>query len=163
MPDVLRHLIATLAYRASKVLRDVPRGFGDKTSGDAARRPVQIVAHMGDLMDWALTLTRDEYIWRASGSDDWDTEVERFFGGLTALDHAIARAALSDDAIEKLIQGPLADALTHVGQLAMLRGAAGTPIRPESYARAEIVVGRTGIEQAAPRREFDGDASARKT
>jgi hypothetical protein len=162
MPDVLRHLIATLAYRASKVLRDAPADFGMQTGTTATRRPVQIVAHMGDLMDWALTLTRGEYLWKAGGSDDWDAEVDRFFAGLTALDHAIARATLPDDAVEKLIQGPLADALTHVGQLAMLRGAAGAAIRPESYARAEIVVGRTGIEQAAPRREFDGDASARK-
>jgi hypothetical protein len=64
--------------------------------------------------------------------------------------------------MEKLIQGPLADALTHVGQLAMLRGMAGVPVRPESYPRAEIVVGRVGIDQAAPRAEFDGDASARR-
>jgi len=61
-----------------------------------------------------------------------------------------------------LIQGPLADALTHVGQLAMLRGAAGAPVRPESYARADIVAGRVGMDQAPAGREFDGDASARE-
>ena len=64
--------------------------------------------------------------------------------------------------IDKLIQGPLADALTHVGQLAMLRGMAGVPVGPESYARAKIEAGRVGRDQAAPGYEFDGDASSPK-
>jgi hypothetical protein len=156
----VRHLAATLAYRASKVLQDPPAGFGATAFGASTRRPVQIVAHLADLMAWAVTLARGEYVWHAGGSDDWDAEVERFFAKLEALDHELAAAAF-DGALDTLIQGPLADALTHVGQLAMLRGIAGHPIRPESYARAEIVVGRVGRSQAAPGREFDGDASAR--
>ncbi|OFW17345.1 MAG: hypothetical protein A3F70_14620 [Acidobacteria bacterium RIFCSPLOWO2_12_FULL_67_14] len=159
---LLRHLAATLAYRAAKVLRDAPPGFAAADVGPAARRPVQIVAHMADLMAWALTLARGEYVWKAGGGADWNTEGDRFFGGLAALDRALAESDVTRDAGEKLIQGPLADALTHVGQLAMLRGMAGVPIRPESYARAAIVIGRVGMEQAPPAREFDGDASARR-
>ena len=106
-------------------------------------------------------MAHGEYLWRADGSDDWDAEVNRFFDGLGALDQSLASQAPPENYVEMLIQGPLADALTHVGQLAMLRGAAGIPIRPESYARAEIVAGRVGLEQATPVREFDGDASAR--
>ena len=160
----LRHLVATLAYRAAKVLRDAPPDFGEMTFGASARTPVLIVAHMGDLMGWAVRLARGEYSWKADGGGDWATEVTRFFAGLAALDEALAsedslRGPVAQ-AIEKLIQGPLADALTHVGQLAMLRGMAGMPVRPESYARADIVIGRVGIEQAAARAEFDGDASA---
>ena len=112
-------------------------------------------------MVWALSLARGESVWRAGGSDDWDVEVRRFFDGLAALDGELAADRPFDGSAEQLIQGPLADALTHVGQLAMLRGMQGAPIKPESYARAEIVVGRVGLEQAAPRREFDGDASTR--
>jgi hypothetical protein len=165
IPDarlVLRHLAATLAYRAAKVVRDVPPGFAAATFGSASRRPVQIVAHMADLMAWAITLARGDYVWKAEGSDDWDIEVRRFFGGLATLDHELAAGGPFAGSIEKLIQGPLADALTHVGQLAMLRGMAGSPVRPEGYARAEIVAGRVGFDQAAPVREFEGDASARK-
>ncbi|HEY1307367.1 MAG TPA: hypothetical protein VGF24_27625 [Vicinamibacterales bacterium] len=157
---LLRHLTATLAYRAAKVLRDVPPDFGKRSFGHASRRPVQIVAHLGDLMAWAVTLARGEYIWKAEGSADWSTEVARFFDNLAAFDRELTSAKFGGS-IEKLIQGPLADALTHVGQLAMLRGMGGVPIRPESYARAEIVAGRVGADQAAPRGEFDGDASAR--
>jgi hypothetical protein len=158
----VRHLAATLAYRAAKVLRDAPDGFGAATFGSSARRPVQIVAHMGDLMAWAITLARGEHVWTAGGGDDWDVEVGRFFDGLAALDRELAGGGAFRGSIEKLIQGPLADALTHVGQLAMLRGMAGAPVRPESYARAEIVAGRVGLEQAPPRKEFDGDASTRR-
>jgi hypothetical protein len=162
---LLRHLVATLAYRAGKVLRDAPAGFGGMTFGSATRTPVRIVAHLADLMSWAVRLARGESSWKAEGGDDWHTEVKRFVDGLAALDAALG----SDDSlrgpveqpVEKLIQGPLADALTHVGQLAMLRGMAGAPIRPESYARAEIVVGRLGLEQTPARAPFDGDASVR--
>jgi hypothetical protein len=157
--DVLRHLAATLAYRAAKVLRDAPVGFVTMTVAASARRPVQIVAHMADLMAWGESLARGEYVWKAGGGEDWATEVQRFFDGLAALDRQLAAAPPSAESVAQLIQGPLADALTHVGQLAMLRGLHGAPVRPESYARAEIVSGRVGVEQAAPVREFDGDAS----
>ena len=157
---VLRHVAATLAYRAAKVLRDAPPEFGAQTFGPATRQPVQVVAHMADLMAWGVSLTRGEHVWSPQGGSDWHTEVARFFDGLAQLDRALA-ADLPPGASEKLVQGPLADALTHVGQLAMLRGMAGRPIRPESYARAEIAPGRVGLDQSAPRVEFDGDASAR--
>lgn len=157
---VLRHLAATLAYRAAKVLVDLPAGFGDASFGPATRRPAEIAGHLADLMAWAVHLARGEFVWAAGSSGNWDVEVRRFFDRLDALDRELAANDIPDASMEKLIQGPLADALTHVGQLAMLRGMAGAPVRPESYARAEIIVGRVGRDQAAPRREFDGDASA---
>ena len=159
---VLRHVAATLAYRAAKVLRDVPPDFHSREFGPSTRSPVQIVAHMADLMTWGVSLARGGYEWKADGSDDWKIEVDRFFSGLAALDRALAAEGPFTGSIEKLIQGPLADALTHVGQLAMLRGMAGAPVKPESYARADIKPGRVGAEQAPPGREFDGDASNRR-
>jgi hypothetical protein len=157
---VVRQLIATLAYRAAKVLRDVPPGFGAATAGGATRSPVLIVAHMGDLMAWGVMLAQGQYVWKPAGGGDWDVEVRRFFDLLATLDGELATDGAFTGSIEQLIQGPLADALTHVGQLAMLRGMAGAPVRPESYARAAITRGRIGLDQAAPLREFDGDASA---
>src|SRR5687767_6298743 len=134
--EVLRHMVATLAYRAAKVLRDTPEDFAGTAAGPGARRAVQIVAHLGDLMAWGVTIAKGDYVWTAGGSDDWDVEVDRFFSGLDAIDRELETGKISDDSIRKLIQGPLADSLTHVGQLAMIRGLAGTPLRPESYARA---------------------------
>ena len=159
---VLRQLAATLAYRAAKVLRDAPSGFGQQTFGDSPRQPVRIVAHMADLMTWGVSMAAGGKEWKAEGGDDWAAEVERFFTGLAALDAAIAVDGPFAGSIDKLIQGPLADALTHVGQLSMLRGMAGAPVRPESYARANIVAGRVGLDQAPPGFEFDGDASAKR-
>lgn len=157
---VLRHLLATLAYRASKAVRDVPDDFAHRAVGERTRTPIRILGHMGDLMDWAVSLTQGEWRWGAAGGDDWETEVSRFFARLADLDEALQRP-LPDGATERLIQGPLADALTHVGQLAMLRGMHGAPVRPESYARAAIARGQVGRDQPPPGREFDGDASAR--
>ena len=113
-------------------------------------------------MEWAQSLARGESVWKAAGSDDWGTEVERLFAGLALLDRSLEQDLPPSGAVERLIQGPLADALTHVGQLAMLRGVAGSPVRPENYARAAVAAGNVGLEQAAPGREFDGDASRTK-
>jgi len=159
----LRQMAATLAYRAAKVLRDAPPDFAHKSFGDATRQPIRIVAHMGDLMSWGVSMAGGGKEWKPAGGDDWKTEVERFFVGLAALDAALAADGEFRGSIDKLIQGPLADALTHVGQLAMLRGMAGAPVRPESYARAAITAGRVGLDQEAPRAEFDGDASVKKS
>ena len=161
VPAALRQLAATLAYRAAKVLRDVPPSFGGYACGESARTPVRIVAHMADLMAWAVSIAKGGYTWKPAGGDEWNTEVKRFFDGLAELDAALAADPFTGSA-DKLIQGPLSDALTHVGQLAMMRGMAGIPVRPESYAKAAIVAGRIGFDQEPPRAEFDGDASRRK-
>jgi hypothetical protein len=158
----VRQLAATLAYRAAKVLREVPPSFATYSCGDSTRTPLRILSHMGDLMAWGVSIAKGGYEWKPSGSEDWNTEVERFFSGLAELDAAMGAEAFNGS-IDKLIQGPLADALTHVGQLAMLRGMAGVPVRPESYAKAVITTGRVGRDQEAPRAEFDGDASRRRT
>jgi hypothetical protein len=160
--DVLRHLVATLAYRAAKVLRDVPPEFPRASVSPTTRRPVLIAAHMADLMAWGLSLADGRSEWAAGGGDDWHVEVRRFFSGLEALDRRVASSPPSVESIQQLIQGPLADALTHVGQLAMLRGMTGAPVRPESYARAPVVRGQVGLEQAPPGFEFDGDASVHR-
>jgi len=161
--EQLRHILATLAYRVTKVLRDVPPGFGTYSDRAGRRTPVQLVAHMADLMEWGIHLTKGDYKWTAGGGTHWDTEVKRFLDGMAELDRRLASDEPLGNPPEILIQGPLADALTHTGQLAMLRSGAGSPVRPESYAKAQIVAGRVGMDQAPPGREFDGDASARRS
>ena len=152
--DLLRHALATVAYRGGKTLRDAPESFAALKSSVSARTPAQILAHVGDLFDWALSLARGAEAWHDSTPLPWPLEVERFFTALTAFDaHLLSGSALATPP-ERLFQGPVADALTHIGQLAMLRRMAGAPIRGENYFKADIVAGRTGSEQAAPRREF---------
>jgi hypothetical protein len=157
--DFLRHTLATLAYRAEKVLREAPDGFAELRAWPESRTPVEILCHLGDLMEWGERLARGEYRWQPAPTASWPAASERFFRGLRALDSALARRSAARFPAEVIFQGPIADALTHVGQLAMLRGVAGKPVRPESYARAKIRVGRVGREQAKRRVEFDGDAS----
>jgi hypothetical protein len=156
---LLRHTLATLAYRASKVLRDVPEGFAAFRAAPASRSAIEILFHMGDLMGWADRLAHGEYRWEAGTMTDWPSGVDRFFALLAAVDAALADTSAASFSADVMFQGPIADALTHVGQLAMMRGMAGAAVRPESYARATIETGRVGREQAPPGREFDGDAS----
>jgi hypothetical protein len=151
---MLRHALATLAYRAGKVLRDAPPEFSRFTCADGSRTAGQILAHMGDLMDWAISIARGSQAWREMPAGAWDADVLRFFDALAAFDDALA-AMPRDEALErKLFQGPVADALQHTGQLAMMRRLAGAPIAAENYFVADIFEGRVGSEQAAPRREF---------
>jgi hypothetical protein len=156
---LLRHTVATLAYRAEKVLRDAPPGFGERRAGPGSRTATEILGHLGDLMDWAARMASGEHRWQAGAPADWPESRARFFRGLSALDAALAQPRPGALPLEVIFQGPIADAFTHVGQLALLRGLAQAPVRPESYARAQITVGRVGPEQSATRVEFDGDAS----
>jgi len=150
----LRHTLATLAYRAAKALRDAPPGFGAFRPSPGSRSAVEILAHMGDLCDWGTTLVRDREKWNESPPLSWDDEVARFFGCLEAFDRELASDAPLGSP-EAIFQGPIADALTHVGQLTLMRRMAASPVRGESYFRADIVAGRVGPDQSTPRREFD--------
>jgi hypothetical protein len=160
--ELLRHTVATLAYRSEKVLRDSAPGFAGFRISPANRTPLEVVGHLADLMEWATRMAQGEYRWAAGPATDWTSSTERFFAGLRSLDEALATTTFEAHSAGTIFQGPIADALTHVGQLALMRGAAGSPVRPESYARAEIQPGRVGREQSATRKEFDGDASRPK-
>ena len=160
--DLLRHTLATLAYRAQKVLNDPPSGFADHRAAASSRTPLEIVNHLGDLMEWGNRMARGEYRWLAEPAANWNSACDRFFRGTAAFDASLAESDFSAHAPGIIFQGPIADALTHIGQLALLRGMVGEPIKPESYARAEIEIGRVGIDQSAKRKEFTGDASVPK-
>jgi hypothetical protein len=153
--SLLRHSVATLAYRGGKAVRGAPPGFASFQAAAGSRTPGQILAHIGDLLDWALHLSRGERVWKDSEPLPWDEEVGRFFAALRAFDERLASAEPLVAPPEKLFQGPIADALSHVGQIALLRRLAGAPIRGENYFVAEIATGQVGADQATPRREFD--------
>jgi hypothetical protein len=151
----LRHTLATLAYRGGKAIRDAPAGFEAFAAGPATRTPAQILAHIGDVIEWGLSIASGKERWQGSTPRSWGEEVQRFFATLEAFDGFLASEEPLAVAPEKLFQGPVADAFTHVGQIAMLRRLAGGAVRGENYFRADIVEGRVGPEQAPPRREFD--------
>ena len=152
---MLRHTLATLAYRGGKTLRGAPPEFAAFRAAEGTRTPGEILAHIGDLLDWALSLANGVQKWQNSPALDWEAGSERFFAGLAALDIRLASDEPLGCAPEKLFQGPIADALTHVGQIAMLRRMAGVPVKGENYFKASIAAGTVGSQQAPPRLEFD--------
>ena len=153
--EMLRHTVATLAYRGGKAITDVPADFGTFHCADTCRTPGEILAHIGDLLDWALVVAKGEYRYEEVPAQSWDQDRARFFAALKELDSYLASDAPLGYPAETLFQGPIADALTHVGQIAMLRRMAGAPVRGENYFKAEIVKGRVGEEQSEKRVEFD--------
>lgn len=152
--QLLRHTVATLAYRGAKALRGAPEGFSSFSCGSGSRTPGQILAHIGDLLDWALSMADGSRQWHNSKPQSWSADVERFHAALTVLDAYLASDKPLQSPIEKLFQGPVADALTHVGQIALMRRMAGSPVKGENYFVADINAGRVGPEQIAPKQEF---------
>jgi len=153
--SLLRHTLATLAYRAGKAVRGAPPEFASFQASSGVRTPSQILAHMGDVFDWALSIARGKQEWHDSKPLPWEQEAARFFAALKAFDDYLASGQPLAVAPERLFQGPVADALHHTGQLAILRRISGAPIRAENYFKAEMAIGRVGAEQAAPKLEFD--------
>jgi hypothetical protein len=151
---LLRHTLATLAYRGGKAIRNAPASFASYRDSDSSRTPAQILAHIGDLMDWGLSMSDGGKTWHDSTPLEWDQECARFSAALKKFDDYLATDKPLQSPVEKLFQGPVADALTHVGQIAMLRRMAGAPIKGENYYVADITIGRVGPDQAPARKEF---------
>ena len=153
--EMLRHTVATLAYRGAKAVRDAPESFASFRASETTRTPAQILTHVGDLLDWALSIAKGKETWHNSKAKPWKQEIKRFHQTLSRLDRYLASDSELSASCERMFQGPIADALTHVGQIAMLRRMAGKPIRGENYSRARIESGRVGAQQEKPQREFD--------
>jgi hypothetical protein len=150
----LRRVLATLAYRTAKTVRQTDAAFADYLASPDSNSPRTILAHMGDLMDWCLRMARDATPrWTAAVPLPWPQEIDRFFAALRALDEHLASDAPLRWDPGQLFQGGIADALTHTGQLAMLRRLSGHKMKGENYSRAAIETGRVGIEQVPPRPE----------
>ncbi len=153
--EFLRHAVATVAYRGGKAIAGAPEGFADFKASATTRTPLQILAHIGDLFDWALSMAMGKTVWNDAEPLSWEAESERFFSAVKAFDDFLASDNEISKPLEKLFQGPVADALTHVGQINLLRRMFDAPVKGENYFRAEIEIGRVGAEQSANRVEFD--------
>lgn len=148
---LLRHALATIAYRTQKALRGAPPSFGDVDAGHRVRTPSELVRHMTSVLGYARTFVLGGQ-YRPEPLPDLAAEVERLHAILADLSRLLASdAPLLDTTEEHLLQGPIADALTHVGQLALLRRLAGAPVAPENFVVAAIDVDRLGPDQSEPR------------
>ena len=153
--EFLRHTVATVAYRGGKAIRGAPPGFSGFRPAPASRSAGEILAHVGDLLDWALNLARGRRVWNVTPPEPWDEDSRRLFRALEEFDAYLSSEEPLAASARKLFQGPLADALSHVGQIAMLRRMAGGAIRGENYYKADITTGRVWADQPPPRAEFD--------
>lgn len=139
--EVLRHMVATVAYRGGLAITDAPRGFETFRAHETTRTPGEILAHIGDLLEGSLHLVKGEMVFLTSEPLPWVEEARRFFSAVKAFDTYLASDAPLACEVERMVQGPVGDALTHVGQIVMLRRMAGAPIKSSGYFMAEIVAG----------------------
>ena len=147
---ILRHLVATIAFRASRSLRDAPASLENVRLADGGMTAGELVLHMTNVMAFALaTVTCTE---RVSHDElDWQQEIDRFYSILAQVDAKLAEGAIMDPGMElRLVQGPLADALTHVGQLHAMRRLAGGPVPPTNYIKADVQIGRIALKDQMP-------------
>ena len=139
--EALRHLVATVAYRGAVAIADAPENFAEFRVHNETRTPGELLAHIGDLLQGSLYLSKGELVYLTSSPLEWTEEVARFFSAIKQLDEYFASESEIACPIEKLIQGPIGDALTHIGQIVMLRRIAGRPVQSASYFEADIVPG----------------------
>lgn len=139
--DLFRHTLATLAYRGGKAFRGAPANFSDFRIGPEGRSAGAILSHICDVLDWGLIMAKDKHVWNESTPQSWELDVDRFFKVLVEFDAFIASGAPLQAPLDKLFQGPIADCLTHVGQIAMMRRLAGTPLKGENFFKADISIG----------------------
>ena len=153
----LRHAAATLAYRGAKTLRGAPPEFAHYKAGPTTRTPLEILAHIGDLLEVSAARLRGPAQWNPKRPDIWENQVRRFHEALAAIDEALAGDAAIEVPLTAWYQGPFADALTHVGQLAMLRRMSGCPMKGEAYFYAPIEAGRVGPDQRPTDSKYEFD------
>lgn len=149
--SLLKHFLAALAYRTQKALRDAPVDFGSFKPPADVRSPQELVRHMTSVLGYARTYFIGGSYWpEPLGS--LEEEVSRFHLMLEDLGLHFEKGTplLGEMTEEQLLQGPFADAMTHVGQLAMLRRFAGAPVAPENFIVADINSNRLGSEQPKP-------------
>ncbi len=152
---LLVHFLAALAYRTQKALRGAPANFASFRAAPALRTPHELLCHMNSVLGYAGTFfVGGSY--RAPALPGFDAEVERFHSTLATLARLIAQTSVWRSMTpERLLQGPLADAMTHTGQLAMLRRLAGHPVPPEDFVFAEVDPANFGPNQPLPARPDD--------
>lgn len=148
---LLNHFLAALAYRTQKALREAPEDFGSFRIGEGVRTPAELVRHMASVLGYARTFFVGGRYW-PEPLTSFTEEVERFHEmiGLLAQHLRNGDALLEGMTEERLLQGPFSDAMTHAGQLALLRRLAGAPVAPENFIVAEIREERLGPDQAEP-------------
>jgi hypothetical protein len=139
--ELFRHTLSTLAYRGGKALRGAPANFSDYRVGSSGRTAGEILAHICDVLDWGLIMAKDKHVWHELAPQAWDQDVERFFKVLREFDDFLASGAPLQAPLDKLFHGPIADVLTHIGQIAMLRRLADSPLKAENFFKADIVIG----------------------
>lgn len=146
---LLQHVLAAIAYRTQKAIRGAPPQYPEFRAGPGVRTPHALLWHMTSVLGYARTFFVGGE-WRPAPEERFEDEVSRFHAVLADLNRLIGERSFGETSARRLLQGPLADAMTHAGQLAILRRLAGSPIPPENFIEADIDSANVGPDQPPP-------------
>jgi hypothetical protein len=147
--ELLRHYLASIAYHATKALRDAPPNYPEHDPGNGARTPHSLLHHINSVLTYAHSFYQ-HYDNTRPPQKPWDGELQGLYDIPSKLDHSIQSGKPRGVTEEQLLQGPLSDAMAHVGQLLMLRRLAGSPVPSENFIHADIKPGQLGPNQPDP-------------
>ncbi len=147
---MLMHFLAALAYRTQKALRGASPEFANFSAGGKVRTPLELVRHMDSVLGYARTfIIGGSY--RPPQTADFAEAIASFHQVVEDLArHLDAGSKMHGITPEVMLQGPFSDAMTHAGQLAMLRRLAGDPVPPENFIYATISPDNLGPNQPMP-------------
>ena len=147
--DLLRHFLASIAYRATKAIKDAPGCYPELDIGKGFRTPREILHHITGVLSYAHSFY-EHYDTTYFEDKPWDGEVKHFYETLTNLDRSLREKSPGEVTEEQLLQGPLSDSMAHIGQLLMLRRLADSPVPAENFIYADIRKGVVGPDQPEP-------------
>jgi len=151
--ELLCHFLAAIAYRTQKTLRGAPEHYPMFSAGNRVRTPVELLRHMSALMGYVRAFFQGgSYPVKPDPLPTFQEEVARFHDLVEAVGELLKSGTPCSLSTEQLFQGPFADTMTHVGQLAMLRRLADSPVAPENFIYADIRADRLSAEQPPPAR-----------
>jgi hypothetical protein len=148
--QMLRHFLAALAYRTQKALRGGPESFANFSAGSNARTPHELIVHMRSVLGYARTFFIGG-IYPQPVPEDWEKDIEAFHEMLGDLGRYLdSDTPLQNTTEERMLQGPFSDAMTHAGQIAMLRRLAGSPVASENFIVADVSPDNLSASQPDP-------------
>ena len=146
--ELLRHTLSTIAYRFQKSVSSANEDFGNFRAAEDSRTAVEIINHIFDIINKTKVFIKDDRFDKSLPIQlDFKSEIDRFHNTLQELDFLLSETELEIDYSKKLIQGPLSDVLSHIGQIALMSGLDGNKIKGENFSSAKIITGNTSSNQ----------------
>ncbi len=133
----IQHFLKVLSYRFEKAIHNAAESYPKHASGHGIRTPLELLGHMNGVLEFAISSLKNQPR-RNIPEQSWQEQITLYYEKLKELNQLMQENSFDTDTLERILQGPLADAMTHIGQLAMMRRLANSAIAGENYFAADM-------------------------